>query len=234
MKKQIMLGMCLLGSLLATHAGLFYQGTGINTSGGTSAGTVGNSGTIYDGSPVGSFFTMDLGSAGLDNLTGIQVSLNLSGGLNGNLYSYLVAPDGTVVVLLDRPGVTGSNPFGNTQSGLNITLANGGSTILTGSGSDLSTGVYAVPTANGNSLVNFGSEASPGVNPNGTWTLYFADMVAGGGNETLNGWSLDITAVPEPVNVAMAAFGGVLVVIAGIRSFRRSRKATQQASWLAG
>ena len=177
------------------------------------------------GTPVGSVFTIDLGSAGLGSqLTSIQVSLNLSDGINGNLYSYLVAPNGTVVVLLGRPGVTGSNPFGNTQSGLNITLADGGSSLT--ASSDLSSGTYGVPSANGNSLLNFGSVTSPGANPNGIWTLFFADMVNGGGNATLNGWSLDITAVPEPVNVAMAVFGGLFAGGVGIRWYRQRHKKT--------
>jgi hypothetical protein len=57
-------------------------------------------------------------------------------------------------------------------------------------------------------------------NPNDTWTLFFADTSAGG-HTTLNGWSLNITSVPEPVNVALGAFGAVLVVIGGIRSYRQ-------------
>jgi hypothetical protein len=62
--------------------------------------------------------------------------------------------------------------------------------------------------------------------PNGAWTLYFSDTLAGGGNATLNGWSLDISAVPEPVNVALAIFTGALVVIGSLRSYRSSKKAT--------
>ena len=46
------------------------------------------------------------------------------------------------------------------------------------------------------------------MDPNGTWTLFFADVSAGGGQATLNGWSLDITTVPEPVNVALAFLPG--------------------------
>lgn len=222
MKIRLMLGLALMASLVTTQASLLYQGGGINTVGGTAVGTVANGGTIYDGSLAGSVFTMNLSSAGLGSqLTDIQVSLNVSGGINGNLYAYLVAPDGTSVMLLNRPGVVSGNPFGNTQSGLNLTLANGGSTIV--AGSDLSSGTYAVPTANGNSLVNFGSESSPGVNPNGTWTLFFADMVAGGGNETLNGWSLEITAVPEPVNVALVGLGVVFVSVGVLRKLRNSK-----------
>ncbi len=36
-----------------------------------------------------------------------------------------------------------------------------------------------------------------GMNPNGTWTLFVADM-SGGGVSTVTAWGRDITAVPEP------------------------------------
>jgi len=44
-------------------------------------------------------------------------------------------------------------------------------------------------------------------------------------NATLNGWSLDITAVPEPVNVALVVFAVVLVSAGGIRRYSRMSKA---------
>jgi hypothetical protein len=59
---------------------------------------------------------------------------------------------------------------------------------------------------------SFSTGALIGVNPNTTWTL---DLVSGGNPGDANivtGWSLDITAVPEPVNVALGIFAGVFVV----------------------
>ena len=56
-------------------------------------------------------------------------------------------------------------------------------------------------------------------NLNDTWTLFFADTVAGD-TTTLNGWSLDITSmspVPEPVNVALGIFGGLLAVVGMVK-----------------
>ena len=61
-------------------------------------------------------------------------------------------------------------------------------------------------------------------NPNDMWTLFFADTVPGD-TTTLNGWSLDITAVPEPVNVALGMFGVMFAVVGGIGWYRRQRKA---------
>jgi len=59
----------------------------------------------------------------------------------------------------------------------------------------------------------------------GTWTLFFGDEVAGGGQATLNGWSLDITAVPEPMNVAMAIFGVGFIGVGAVRVYRNLRNA---------
>jgi subtilisin-like proprotein convertase family protein len=64
------------------------------------------------------------------------------------------------------------------------------------------------------------STAFNGQNPNDTWTLFFADKVAGD-TTTLNGWRLDVTAVPEPVNMALGLLGGFLLALAGIRGFKR-------------
>ena len=52
------------------------------------------------------------------------------------------------------------------------------------------------------------------MNGSGTWTLFFADT-ATGGQSTVVSWGLDlgITAVPEPVNVALGIFAGVFLVI---------------------
>ena len=51
--------------------------------------------------------------------------------------------------------------------------------------------------------------------------MFFADTTPGGGQAQLTGWSLDITAVPEPVNVAMGIFGTIVVVVGGVRRYRR-------------
>ncbi len=58
-----------------------------------------------------------------------------------------------------------------------------------------------------------------GDDPSGTWTLFFAD-VSSGGNATLDSWSLGITAVPEPVNVALGIFGGVFAAVILARTRR--------------
>ena len=79
-------------------------------------------------------------------------------------------------------------------------------------------------TPDGGSLASFN-----GSNPNREWTLFFADM-AGGNVSTLNGWSLDITAVPEPVNMALVIFAVGLIGVSVVRGYRNSRKAKFQVS----
>ena len=65
------------------------------------------------------------------------------------------------------------------------------------------------------------------MNPNGTWTIFFADL-SSGETSTLNSWSLDITAVPEPVNVALGISAGVFSLVALARN-RRVRSGYRQA-----
>src|SRR5205814_1074044 len=40
-----------------------------------------------------------------------------------------------------------------------------------------------------------------GINPNGTWTLFIADVSAGGGQPTLMSWGMDLVGVPEPASI---------------------------------
>ncbi len=58
-----------------------------------------------------------------------------------------------------------------------------------------------------------------GKNPNGTWTIFFADL-SSGGQSHLDGWSLSINGVPEPVNVALVVFAGVFLAVALARCQR--------------
>jgi hypothetical protein len=183
------------------------------------------------------------------SLSDISVSINVSGGYNGDLYAYL-SYNGALVPLLNRVGI-GSTPsttsaFGYANSGLHLVLsdtgANGdihlyqqvsgyGSLIANGSSTWTPDGRNINPSSS--SRVDFDTAASSrlgldttfgGMNPNGTWTLFFADVSAGGGQAVVNGWSLDITAVPEPVNVALGLFGVLFAGVTAVR-WRLNRKA---------
>jgi len=215
MNTKLLIGLALLGGLSVGQAALYFQGTGVGS--GTDMGAVANP-TIVDGNPaivVANAMTLSGLGTSLSSLT---VTLNISGGYNNGLYAYLVN-GATTVTLMNQPGYA-VNGFGATGAGMNVTLQDGssdhGSIQSEVSGSVLS-GTYNAA----GSLSDFN-----GANPNSTWTLYFSDTLAGGGNATLNGWSLDITAVPEPVNVALALFGCLFVGAGGIHWYRRmSRQA---------
>jgi len=162
---------------------------------------------IPDGNPVG--ITQTFTESGLGtSISGVTLNLNISGGNNGDLYAYL-SYDGVLVNLLNRPGVTTGNPLGYTDPGFNVTLSDGGYANINsygGNGGAQLTGTY---NAAGGSAA-FGAFNT--LNPNGTWTLFVADLSGGDGSNvsTLNGWTLGITAVPETVNLALLVFGGVV------------------------
>jgi hypothetical protein len=237
MKDSILIAAVLLSMGLTLPAAIFQQGTVF----GSTVGSVANS-TIRDGNVNGTVNSMNLSAAGLDiTLTDIQVTLNVSGGgYNGDLYAYL-SYNGVLVPLLNRIGVSSGNSSGDPGQGLNnVTLSDTGSanihTFVAGnlalSGTYQPDGFNISPLSSAASFnANGGSISLDGVgtgfggqDPNGVWVLFIADVVAGGGNQTLNGWILNITAVPEPVNLAIALFAAALAGHGVIRRrFTRSK-----------
>jgi hypothetical protein len=59
------------------------------------------------------------------------------------------------------------------------------------------------------------------MNPNGTWTLFMADLSNGGGPEQVISYELEITTVPEPVNLALGIFGAVALSVLLLRRVRK-------------
>lgn len=181
----------------ATSDGTNYTalGTGINLA-------------IPDNTPVGLGYALNFDATGL-SVAAVDVTLNISGGYNGDLYAYLSFGDTLVQLLNPDPAVSGSG-FDN------VTLSAGGSGIPTG-GSGALTGSYA---AYGN-LGNFGN-----VDPTGMWTLFFADMSAGD-TSVLNSFSVNIVTVPEPGTLTLVVLGGlILAVLAVGRAKFRGCKST--------
>ena len=213
MKKQLFGAVFLLNIIMAAQASLYIQGS--TGQGVANEGSILDA-TIVDGNPASiTANTMDLTSAGLESLSSVTLTLNISGGMNNGLYGYLVAPNGGSVILMNQPGV-GVDGFGATGAGMNVvTFLDGGSfSIQNVTGGGVLNGTYSADQS---------FSGLSGINPNGLWTLYLADTIAGGGDATLNGWSLDITAVPEPKNLTLAFFGmgaGILV----LHRFIRARK----------
>jgi hypothetical protein len=197
------------------------------------SGTIAVGSTIPDGSPAGLSVDADVsgvadlgvGGSGIDNVT---VSLDISGGYNGDYIGYLVytpasggAPT-AMASLLNRPGLGlggGSiqNAFGYSTAGMNVTLNDATSLAnINSTQSPSSGGTYNSSGGALNSAFNGLSTA------NGTWTLSLFDMTQGDGSGTLVSWALTVDEVPEPVTWALIIFGSLLVPAALLRRKVRS------------
>ncbi len=165
------------------------------------------------------------------NLTGeildLEVTLNLSGGWNGDLYGYLTHDSG-FAVLLNRPGRTAANGAGYSDSGFAVSFGVGALNDIhlyqgvTGAFSPL-TGLWAADGREVHPLSAVDTDARSalldsflGLNANGNWTLFLADVDGGGTQATLVDWGL-ILMVPEPASVGLIALG------LGFLMLRRSR-----------
>ena len=173
--------------------------------------------------------------SGLTNvISSIQVNLDITGGFNGDLYAYLLGPQGGFAVLLNRVGMSSANPFSYSDAGFNITLSSGAPNIhsyldvtapsggqLTGTwapdGRNISPGSAPSVFDTAGTSANFDLFAS--TIPNGDWTLFIADLGSGGGQSTLVSWGLTIVTVPEPQTWMLIAggFGALLAT----RRFRK-------------
>ena len=188
---------------------------------------------IPDGNVNGLQSTLTFNDAYFDNVLDVNVRLNISGGYNGDLYAYLTHGSG-FSVLLNRTGRTGANSFGYGDAGFNITLDDQNGTDIHaygGNGGAQLTGTWQPDARNINPATVLDTDARTaflnafnGLDANGGWTLFIAD-VSGGDVSTLVSWELDITAVPEPTTVALGIFGGVLALGGGLRLWRRRARA---------
>lgn len=159
-------------------------------------------------------------------ITDVIVSLNFSGGWNGDIYAYLIHDSG-YAVLLNRIGRDAGNPDGSSTSGFAVTLDDSAPTNIHQplSTSGVLTGVYQADgrSTDPGSVVTSDPRGAllssfNGLNAAGEWTLFVADLNPGD-QSTLESWALTITAVPEPS-------GAVLLLGAGLFALRRRRQAT--------
>ena len=200
MKAQLFTGLLALNALLPLHAGGIFDLVNVN-----GRGTSLNLG-IPDGNPCGMASEITVSGAGRA-VSHVTVTLNVAGGRSGDLYAYL-SYHGTLVTLVNRVGTGGGDAFGSADSGFNnVTLGSTGSDVHWASaGGGALTGSYlavgrqidplsATASFKANGTVTLDGSFA-GVNPNGTWTLFIADLSTGG-TSTLEGWSLDITALPD-------------------------------------
>jgi hypothetical protein len=164
------------------------------------------------------------------SIASVVVRLDISGGMNGDLYAYVrhQTANGTgFTVLLDRVGTAPGNPLGSTLSGFGPDGL-GNPFRLTDSAAYGDVHNAADPGYNGHlagtwrvdqSVAGNSFTSFQGLNPLGTWSLFLADY-SGENVSTLNGWGLEITAVPEPVTVAGLIFSGLCLAGAAARRLR--------------
>jgi subtilisin-like proprotein convertase family protein len=181
------------------------------------------------------------------SISDVDVKLNISGSWNGDLYGYLVHSSG-FTVLLNRVGRTSSSSFGYGDGGFNVTFDDQAARTVdfhlyqTQSGytaADITGGAAWRPDGRNIDPASSGStfdSTTPtallssfnGLNPNGSWTLFLADM-SGGAVSTLQSWELDITgtaAVPEPASIIEAGLAalaiGTMVAMFRLRKLQAS------------
>lgn len=210
---------------LATAALLLASSTEAQTN---FSGTVAVNQNIPDGNPVGLVSQTTL-SGLTGNISSMSLSLDITGGYNGDLYAYLVGPNGSSVVLFNRVGLSSTSDFGYSDSGFNITLTNGapdlhfyqsGSYTLDSGqliGSWAPDGATISPNSpgsafDGTTAGNF--NLFNNTDPNGEWTLFVADLANGGGQSVFVDWTLTIVTVPEPQTWALLIGGaGALLAL---------------------
>jgi MYXO-CTERM domain-containing protein len=201
-----------------------------------------NSGTIPDANTVGWQDTRTLTGIPYSEVTDIKVTLTISGGYDGDLYAYLTHDSG-FAVLLNRAGKISGDPAGYGDTGFSITLDDHAietvdihnyqtvSYSVNGNGQLAGTwrpdGRTADPATvlDGSARVSSPLDSFSGLNPNGAWTLFIADL-SSPSQSKVESWGLEITAVPEPVSSSWA----MGLVSLGFLWWRRRRSIYNPAS----
>ncbi|HWQ93456.1 MAG TPA: hypothetical protein VN673_17430 [Clostridia bacterium] len=222
-------GAILVGIVVATArlaSGAMYEFTA--GGGGFYTASWSGSQAIADGNGSGTAYGLNFGGSP-GEIKDITVRFNISGGWNGDLYAYLSHGD-QYSVLLNRVGASTPASEGYANQGFNVSLTTGAANpdihTYQYSGAGQVVGAFQADgrvqytDANrGNPLDVFKNQ-----NPNGAWTLFFADL-SSGHTSTIENWSVELTAVPEPVTCALGIFGA----IAGASALIRYRKRTRQS-----
>jgi len=157
-----------------------------------------NAGVLPDGNTTGWFDTRTVSGITGNSILDVNVFLDITGGWNGDYYAYLTHSSG-FSVLLNRVGQTGGNPFGYGDAGLNVTLddsaANGDIHLYQLTLDPLGGALTGTWRPDGSSFSSFN-----GLDPNGSWTLFVADL-SNGEVGTVANWGLRIDAETGTVGV---------------------------------
>ncbi len=242
MKTSMTLLAAALASAVATRAApLDYVFNGVNK-------------PVPDGSLAGVADTQVI-AAPFTELTSIRLTLAITGrddfnAFNGDLYATLVHDSG-FAVLINRPGRTAANLFGYADNGLSVTLYDAAPDGDIHDYRDLFAGAFG-DTLFGNwapdgravdpaTVLDTSPRTAPlsgfhGLNPNGSWTLFVADVETGG-LALLDSWSLqldglNVTTVPEASTTAAMIGGAAMAGFAWLR--RRKRPVTSGCPGVSG
>ncbi len=170
-----------------------------------------------------------------DMIKSLSVRITLTAALsdlayNGDLYVTLQHDTG-FAVLLNRAGKTAANPLGYEHNGFDIVFTLGADDVhcyqdytpgfdsqgrLIGDwgvdGRNVDPDIVLDTSQRTDMLASF-----TGLNPNGNWTIFVADMNLYG-KVKLDSWGLNITPIPEPAT-ALSLVLGYLVIIGYRRIF---------------
>jgi subtilisin-like proprotein convertase family protein len=183
---------------------------------------------IPDANPNGLFSSINV--AGIPGeISNVTLSLNISGGYNGDLYAYLSSDNGGFTVLMNRVGRTGANPIGYSDAGFDVTFSDfATSDVHTygGNGGNELTGTWQPDARNIDPQLSVDADPRTAFlssfdnrTPNGTWVLFVGDF-ANESQSTLVTWTLNFDAVPEPSSLSLFA---VCLGIWWLRMKRRQR-----------
>ena len=176
----------------------------------------------------------------------VNVSLNIAGGFNGDYYAYLYH-NNTIAVLLNRAGRSSTSAFGYADGGFGADTALNPFTFDDQAGRDVHfyrAGAFALNPSGQltgqwqpdgriiDPIFSPGSafDTAPrldrlsgfnGMDPNGLWLLFVAD-VSSGGQGTLVNWGLQVTTVPEPSTAT------ILLAFLGLAALKGARRTSLQ------
>ncbi|MDG2123045.1 MAG: proprotein convertase P-domain-containing protein [Verrucomicrobiales bacterium] len=177
---------------------------------------------VPDGNPSGLANVQNI-SGTIDTITSLKVSLNVTTQFNGDLYAYVTHGSG-FSVLLNRTGVINNGEFGYNDDGFNVTFSDlathdvhlyndfiaplAPTTALTGEWQPDGRLIDPDLVESGSPRTSPTLNSFNGLDPDGDWTLFVADLVTGD-PATLNSWSLEITGtvIPEPSRALMLGVG---------------------------
>ena len=219
MKSATLVSILVLGLCASGQAAMYTN---------TFSGTAGN---IPDNNLSGWSDTITVNDSSLQPIAQVRVTVNITGGFNGDLYGYLRFDNGVdpavLVPLVNRVGVTAGNAFGYSDAGMNVTFADSAVNNIhfyrDVVGPGVPTGIWqpdgrainplSAPSAFDAATPTTFADAFNGLNQtNATWTLFFADVSGGGGQSQVVSWTLEIDAVAEPINIALGIFAGVFLI----------------------